>query len=104
MPAEVSPTATDTWTAAIPEGNPPIELTLGADYPDKFRRLYVLPQRNLKLLYGIYEDPNPVDPALGSTLSVTVNLPTPIAVGEAFQLFSMGAWAYHPFSAAELGA
>ena len=103
VPATVSPTAPDTWTADIPTGDPPIEVALGADYPDKFRRLYAFPQRTMKLLYGIYEDPNPVVPVAGSTIKATITLPTAIAAGEAFQLYSMGAWAYHPFSAAELG-
>jgi hypothetical protein len=94
---------TDTWTAAIPDGTPAMEITLGADYPDKFRRLYAFPQRAVKVLYGVYEQPGSVDPPANATLMVTINLPSAIAAGEGFQLYALGGWANHGFSGTELG-
>ena len=90
--------AGDTWSAAIPDGNPPMEVTLGLDLPDVFRRLYALPQRNLQILYGIYEQPNaPAAPANGA-LQVTVTLPAASQATESYQLFSVGSWANHGFT------
>jgi hypothetical protein len=88
----------DTWSAEIPEGAPAMEITLGLDLPDVFRRLYALPQRNQKVLYGIYEQPNaPAAPPDGA-LAVTINLPTPIDPSEGYQLYSVGSWANHGFT------
>ena len=90
--------AGDTWSAEIPEGMPAMEITLGLDLPDPFRRLYALPQRNQKVLYGIYEQPNaPAAPANGA-LAVTINLPTAIDPSESYQLYSVGSWANHGFT------
>lgn len=90
--------AGDTWSAELPEGTPAMEITLGLDLPDPFRRLYALPQRNLKVLYGIYEQPNaPAAPANGA-LAVTINLPSLIDASESYQLYSVGSWANHGFT------
>jgi hypothetical protein len=88
----------DTWSAEIPDGTPAMEITLGLDLPDAFRRLYSLPQRNQKVLYGIYEQPNaPAAPANGA-LAVTISLPTVIVATESYQLYSVGSWANHGFT------
>ncbi len=87
--------AGDTWSAEIPDGTPAMEITLGLDLPDTFRRLYALPQRNIKLLYGIYEQPDAVAAPPGGSLTVTLALPSPSAAGESFQLYAVGAWANH---------
>jgi hypothetical protein len=91
--------AADLWSAAIPDGNPPMEINLGLDLPDPFRRLYAVEQRNLKVLYGIYGHSDDVAaPATGS-LTVTLNLPSPSAANEGIQLYNVGGWANHGFAA-----
>ncbi|MEP6864933.1 MAG: hypothetical protein ABJE66_30215 [Deltaproteobacteria bacterium] len=95
----VKATATgDLWSAAIPDGKPPVEINLGLDLPDLFRRLYSVQQRNLKVLYGIYGHIDDVAaPATGS-LTVTLNLPSPSAANEGIQLYNVGGWANHGFA------
>jgi hypothetical protein len=85
----------DTWLATVPDGDPAMEIGLGLDYPDAFRRLYVLPQRNLKVLYGVYEHPGAVPAPAGAALGVTIKPPAATAANETFQLYAMGAWASH---------
>jgi hypothetical protein len=93
----VATAAADTWSAEIPDGAPPMEITLGLDLPDVFRRLYILPQRNVKVLYGLYEQPGaPPAPAAG-TISATITLPAPSTAAEEYQLYSVGSWANHGF-------
>ncbi len=99
---------TDTWEAAIGSGTPPVEFTMGSDYPDEYRRLLVLGQRNIKFLYGILEHPDPVaipSPATSFTVNMTLTSPyvsTPVA--DSFYVEVIGGWAYHPFNGAELPA
>lgn len=97
--------AGDTWSAEIPEGTPAMEVTLGLDIPDQFRRLYALPQRNIKLLYGLYEQPDAGPAPATGTITATLNLNTPASVPmgpavESYQLYCVGSWANHglPFT------
>lgn len=88
--------AGDTWSAEIPDGTPAMEATLGMDLPDPFRRLYALPQRNLKLLYGIYEQPDAVPAPATGTITATLTLNTPaVAATDLYRLYCVGSWAYH---------
>jgi hypothetical protein len=97
--------ATDTWEATIADGNPPVEFTLGSDYPTQYRRLIALPQRNIKFLYGIYEHPDPVAiPTPPDSFTVNMTLVSPYATGDAFYVEAIGGWGYHPFNGAELPA
>ena len=68
--------AGDTWSAEIPDGTPAMEITLGLDFPDMFRRLYSLPQRNMKVLYGLYEQPNALPAPVNGALGVMITLPS----------------------------
>ncbi|HET9993037.1 MAG TPA: hypothetical protein VFQ65_31095, partial [Kofleriaceae bacterium] len=79
--------AGDLWSAAIPDGNPPVEINLGLDLPDPFRRLYAVEQRNLKILYGIYGHSDDVPAPAAGSLTVTLNLPSPSAANEGIQLY-----------------
>lgn len=99
--------AGDTWSAELPTGTPPIEVTLGMDVPDQFRRLYALPHRNIKLLYGLYEQPDAVPAPDTGTITATLRLNTPASVPvapspavESYQLYCVGSWANHglPFT------
>jgi len=91
--------AGDLWSAPIPTGSPPMEINLGLDVPDLYRRLYAVNQRNLKVLYGIYGHSDDVAaPATGS-LTVTLILPTASAANEGIQLYNVGGWANHGFAA-----
>jgi hypothetical protein len=95
----------DTWDGPIPEGSPPVEFTMGSDYPDEYRRLLVLGQRNVKFLYAIYEHPNPQPPpATPDSFTVNMTLASAYATGDAFYCEAIGGWAYHPFNGAELPA
>jgi hypothetical protein len=97
--------ATDTWEATIADGNPAVELSLGSDYPDIFRRLIALPVRNIKYLYGIYEHPDPVAiPTPPDSFTVNMTLASPYATGDSFYVEAIGGWGYHPFNGAELPA
>lgn len=90
----------DTWSAAIPDGTPAAEITLGLDLPDVFRRLYALPQRNLKILYGIFEQPGAAllpSPAV-DTLNITLNLPEAAQTATLYRIYCVGSWAYHDFA------
>lgn len=101
VPAVVG-ASTDTWTAAIPDGTPAVEFTLGDDLPVPFRRQYAFPQRNIMSLYGIVEHPDPQPPAATAILNVQVMLPSAYAAAESFQIYAVGPWYYHPLTAAEL--
>ena len=101
VPAVVG-SSTDTWTAAIPTGTPPVEFTLGDDLPAPFRRQYAFPQRNELSLYGINEHPAPQPPDASSVLNVKVTLPSAYMANETFQIYAIGPWAYHNLVAAEL--
>lgn len=98
--------AGDTWSAEIPDGTPAMEVTLGLDIPDQFRRLYSLPQRNIKLLYGIYEQAGAVPAPAAGTITATLNLSTPASAPvmappvESYQLYCVGSWARYglPFT------
>ncbi|MEO8552250.1 MAG: hypothetical protein ABI678_19875, partial [Kofleriaceae bacterium] len=91
--------ASATWSAAIPDGTPPVEINLGLDLPDLFRRLYSVHQRNLKLLYGIYGHADAVAAPAGAELMVTLALPAPTDGTEGIQLYGVGTWANHGFAA-----
>jgi hypothetical protein len=96
---------TDTWEATIATGTPPVEFTLGSDYPAPYRRLVALQQRNYKFLEAIYEHPDPVAiPSPPDSFTVSMTLVDPYATGDSFYVEAMGGWGYHPFGAAELPA
>ncbi len=97
--------AGDTWSAEIPQGTPGMEVTLGLDVPDLFRRLYLLPNRNIKLLYGLFEQPDAVPAPAGATISATLNLDTPaVAATDLYRLYCIGSWAYHDMPYADAAA
>lgn len=96
----VAATATgDTWSAPIADGTPPMEINLGLDLPDPFRRLYAVKQRNLKVLYGIYGHADATPVAAGAELDVTLTLPAPTDGSEGIQIYGVGTWANHGFAA-----
>ena len=95
----VKATATgDLWSAAIPDGTPAMEISLGLDVPDPFRRLYAIGQRNLKILYGIYGHADDVAAPATGALNVTLTLPSPSTADEGIQLYNVGGWANHGFA------
>ncbi|MDB4952675.1 MAG: hypothetical protein JWO36_244 [Myxococcales bacterium] len=102
VPATLS-ASLDTWTAIIPDGTPLIEFTL-PDYPEPMTRLLALPNRNILYSFYVYEHPAPVAPPSPASFDVNVTLPTPYAVNESFQAYSIGTWSYHNFTAAEVPA
>lgn len=101
VPATLS-ASMDTWTAAIPDGTPPVEFTL-PDLPTPIRRMYSF-GRTMVADFGVYEHPNPDPAPSGAAFTVQATLPSAYASGEGFQLYAVGPWAYHQFTAAELPA
>ncbi len=93
-------TTTDTWSADVPTGTPPVVFDL-PDYPTPVKRQVDLAQRNIFVLYGRMQHPDPEPAPAGATLSVQSTLPSPIVAGEAFQLYTLGSWNVRSFSAAE---
>jgi len=95
----VATAASDTWSAPIPEGTPAMEINLGLDLPDLYRRLYAVEQRNLQVLYGIYGHTDAVAAPADAQLVVTLALPAPTDGTEGIQLYGVGTWANHGFAA-----
>jgi len=96
---------TDTWEGAIPTGTPAVEFTMGSDYPDEYRRMIAIDQRNLKFLYAIDEHPNPQPiPMPAESFSLTMSFPNPYMAGDSFYAEVIGGWAYHPFFNGSEGA
>jgi len=96
---------TDTWEGAIPTGTPAIEFTMGSDYPDEYRRMVAIPQRDIKYLYGIDEHPDPQPiPSPAESFTATMSLTSAYATGDSFYIEAMGGWGYHGFTGAELPA
>jgi hypothetical protein len=94
--------AGDTWSAELSTGTPAMEVTLGMDIPDQFRRLYALPQRNIKLLYGIYEQPDAVPAPATGTITATLRLNTPAVVSDRYRLYCVGSWAYRDMAFSDM--
>lgn len=95
--------APDTWSAAIPDGAPPIRY-FTPDYPEPGAKILSLPQRSVLGLYGRMEHPNPQPAPPGAMLTVRATLPTPFAATEGFQLYTLGSWTVRGFGATEIPA
>jgi hypothetical protein len=92
----------DTWEAPIADGTPPVEFTMASDYPDTYRSMLDLGQRNLKFLNAINDHPAAApQPTPADSLTVTMNLDVPYN-GDLLRLYDVGSWAYHDLTAAEV--
>ncbi len=94
---------TGVFTATIPDGTPPIELTL-PDVPTPYLRVFDLGARSLTIGYVHYEHPNPQPAPVGATIAIHATLPSSYVAAEAFQVYSVGTWGSHTLTAAELPA
>ncbi len=78
------------WTADLFDVTPPVLFDL-PDQPTPIQRLFDFPNPDLQAAFVVFEHPNPT-PAPAGTIDVSVTLDRPVAAGEAFQLFTVGAW------------
>lgn len=88
------------WTTKL-RSAAPVEFTL-PDVPTPLPRLFAFPSSELSVLYSVLEHPNPQPAPMGATLTVNATLDAPVAAGQAFQAYVVGAWLQRGFAAAEL--
>ncbi len=79
------------WTAAIPDGMPPVEYTL-PDYPMQATRFYALPARSMVVLYAWLEHPSPTPAPSGAMITVNVNTGAAFTGAESYSLLTLGSW------------
>jgi hypothetical protein len=90
------------FSAIVPMGTPPVELTLPDNPTTPIKRLYAIPNRNILATFAIYEHPNPEPAPSGATLNLSIALPTAFMPTESFLVYSIGTWSLHGVLAAEL--
>lgn len=88
------------WTSNLREPAP-VEFTL-PDLPAPIPRQFAFPASTLSVLYAVLEHPDPTPAPDAATLTVVTPLDTPLAIGEVFQSFVVGAWLVRTFPAAEV--
>ena len=101
MSAEQS--AFDTWTAAIPEGTPPVLFNLPG-YPGPSSKLWAFPNRDLRGQFAVLEHPHPTTAPAGATLAVQVTLDKAYAATESLSLDCIGTWTTRALPAPAVGA
>jgi hypothetical protein len=69
--------------------------------PTPIPRLFALPSPQLSVLYSVLEHAGRHDAPIAATFAVDVALDAPIAAGQSFQTYVVGAWLQRGFSAAE---
>ncbi len=94
-------TAVDTWTAPISEGTPPVEFEL-PDFPTPVTRIWELPNPNLVGVFGVLEHPDPQPAPANAMITLAVTLDALAAMGDAYQVYTIGSWTQRPLSAAEV--
>lgn len=88
------------WTTKL-RAAAPVEFTL-PDVPTPIPRLFAFPSPQLSVLYGVLEHPSPQPAQMGATFTVSATLDAPVAAGQSFQTYVVGAWLQRGFAAAEL--
>ncbi len=88
------------WTTKLRTAAP-VEFTL-PDVPTPIPRLFAFPSPQLSVLYGVLEHPGRQDAPMGATFAVSATLDAPVAAGQSFQAYVVGAWLQRTFSAAEV--
>lgn len=88
------------WTTKLHTAAP-VQYTL-PDVPTPIPRLLAFPSLQLAVPYGVLEHPNPQPAPTDGTFMVDVTLDTPVAMGETFQTYVVGAWLKHDFAAADV--
>lgn len=101
VPGEL--TDVGTFSAALPEGTPPVEFTL-PDLPMRFTRLWAMPARDRRGVFSAFEHPNADAPLPNSQIMLAVALPTMYASNESFRVQAIGAWMVRGLQATELPA
>jgi hypothetical protein len=87
------------WTTKL-RAAAPVEFTL-PDVPTPIPRLFAFPSSQLSVLYSVLEHAGRRDAPMGATFAVNVALDAPIAAGQTFQTYVVGAWLQRGFSATE---
>lgn len=86
-----------TWTQDLSEPAP-VEFTL-PDVPTPVPRLFAFPNRKLSVLFAPLEHPNRTPAPDTAMLTVTTPLDAGPAVGESFQVYTVGSWTSHALPA-----
>jgi hypothetical protein len=84
-------TAAGTFSAAIPDGTPPVLFSL-PDLPAPIRRLWANPARERRGVFVAFEHSSPREPLPNSSLMLTAALPSPYTIADAFRVEAIGAW------------
>jgi hypothetical protein len=71
------------------------------DVPAPFQHAIALTVPDVTAQVVVFEHTNP-QPAPASTITLAVQLPTPYAAGESFQVIAVGAWMQHALAGSEL--
>ena len=97
----IAATATDgTFSADIRSATPPVRFTVPGLEHELF---WQFPNAHVLGDYVMFEHPNATPAPMGATITATLTLDTPY-VGELIRVYTVGAWAYRDFVAAELPA
>jgi hypothetical protein len=103
VPATTS--APGVWNADIRAQTPPVRFTTPTNNPDvRQTNLWTFPNGNIIGEYGVLEHPGAAPPSPDATITATLTLDTPYAGNELVRIYTVGAWAYRDFGAAELPA
>ena len=81
----------------------PVEFTL-PDAPTPVPRLFAFPNPQLAVAHVVLEHPSPQPAPEGATFALDVTLDTPVAAGQTFQTYVVGAWLKHDLTGPEVPA
>jgi hypothetical protein len=102
VPGTLSPIK-DRWSAEIATGSPAVDVS-GVPEPVTFRRQYDFQQRTILSEFFAWEHPGSEPAPVGAKFTPKITLPSGYIGTESFQMWAVGPWAIHTFSAAELPA
>jgi hypothetical protein len=104
---EVPATTTEPglWSADIRAQTPPVRFTTPTNNPAVLQtNLWTFPNGNISGEYSFLEHPGAGAPSPDATITATLTLDVPYAGTELVRIYTVGAWAYRDFGAAELPA
>jgi hypothetical protein len=101
LPGEL--TGTDTYSAELPTGTPPVLYTL-PDLPTPHKHMFATPNRDHRGVFAVFEHPNPAPPLPSSSIRLMATLPSAYASNESFRIEAIGAWMARGLASMELPA
>lgn len=84
-------TAPGEWTAPILDGTPAVMFTV-PDVGTPFPRLWQVPARDRRGVFGAFEHPGAQEPLPNSSFTFSATLPSPYVGSETFRIEAIGAW------------